>query len=98
MLQAAQEPRTFYGLVARRALGLSPGFAWAAELSGEQEVAAVAEVAGGSEASLERRAAAGNVPAAEALRTLLGGSSRLTSALPVNFKLGASWGALSPLL
>ena len=47
MLQAAQEPRTFYGLVARRALGLSPGFAWAAELSGEQEVAAVAEVAGG---------------------------------------------------
>jgi soluble lytic murein transglycosylase len=47
MLQAAQEPRTFYGLVARRALGLSPGFAWAAELGGEQEAAAVAEVAGG---------------------------------------------------
>jgi len=47
MLQAAQEPRTFYGLVARRALGLSPGFAWSADLAGEQEAAAVAEVAGG---------------------------------------------------
>ena len=28
MTQAAQEPRTFYGLVARRALGLKTDFAW----------------------------------------------------------------------
>jgi len=47
MMQAAQEPRTFYGLVARRALGLSAGFAWDSELAGEQEAAAVAELAGG---------------------------------------------------
>lgn len=47
MLQAAQEPRTFYGLVARRALGLPSGFAWEQELAGEAEAAAVAETAGG---------------------------------------------------
>ena len=47
MLQAAQEPRTFYGLVARRALGLPSGFAWEQDLAGEAEAAAVAEVAGG---------------------------------------------------
>jgi soluble lytic murein transglycosylase-like protein len=46
MLQAAQEPRTFHGLLARRALGLAPGFAWhgtATEAGG----AALAESAGG---------------------------------------------------
>nr|WP_245215524.1 lytic transglycosylase domain-containing protein [Pararoseomonas baculiformis] len=47
MLQAAQEPRTFYGLVARRALGLPPGFAWEGEVAGEAEGAALAETAGG---------------------------------------------------
>ncbi len=47
ILQAAQEPRTFYGLVARRALGLPSGFAWEQDLAGEAEAAAVAEVAGG---------------------------------------------------
>jgi soluble lytic murein transglycosylase-like protein len=47
MLQAAQEPRTFYGLLARRALGLPSGFAWQQDLAGEAEGAAVAEVAGG---------------------------------------------------
>lgn len=47
MLQAAQEPRTFYGLVARRALGLPPGFAWEGEVAGEAEHAALAETAGG---------------------------------------------------
>ena len=47
MLQAAQEPRTFYGLVARRALGLPTDFAWQRELTGEAEAAAVAETAGG---------------------------------------------------
>ncbi len=47
MLQAGQEPRTFYGLVARRALGLPSGFAWEQDLAGEAEAAAVAEVAGG---------------------------------------------------
>ncbi|MCR0983230.1 lytic transglycosylase domain-containing protein [Roseomonas populi] len=48
MLQAAQEPRTFYGLVARRALGLPFGFAWeGGEVAGEAEGAALAETAGG---------------------------------------------------
>src|SRR3954467_12597829 len=47
MMQAAQEPRTFYGLVARRALGLGAGFAWEGELVGEAEAAAIAETAGG---------------------------------------------------
>ncbi len=48
MLQAAQEPRTFYGLVARRALGLPPGFAWeGSDVAGEAEGAALAETAGG---------------------------------------------------
>lgn len=47
MLQAAQEPRTFYGLIARRVLGLAPGFAWERELAGEAEGAALAETAPG---------------------------------------------------
>jgi hypothetical protein len=33
MMQAAQEPRTFYGLVARRRLGLPMGFAWDREIA-----------------------------------------------------------------
>ncbi len=47
MTQAAQEPRTFHGLVARRSLGLPAGFAWERELAGEAEAAAIAETAGG---------------------------------------------------
>lgn len=47
MLQASQEPRTFYGLVARRLLGLAPGFAWEREVPGAAEAAALAETAGG---------------------------------------------------
>ncbi|MFC0407656.1 lytic transglycosylase domain-containing protein [Roseomonas elaeocarpi] len=47
MLQAAQEPRTFYGMVARRALGLPSNFEWERDLSGEAESAALAETAGG---------------------------------------------------
>jgi soluble lytic murein transglycosylase len=47
MMQAAQEPRTFYGLVARRALGLPMGFAWQSEVAGEGEAAAMAETAAG---------------------------------------------------
>ncbi len=47
MMQAAQEQRTFYGLVARHALGLPMGFAWENEIAGEGETAAVAETAAG---------------------------------------------------
>jgi soluble lytic murein transglycosylase-like protein len=47
MLQAAQEPRTFYGLIARRVLGLAPGFAWEREIAGEAEGVALAETAAG---------------------------------------------------
>lgn len=46
MLQAAQEPRTFHGLLARRALGLAPGFAWHGTAT-EAGAAALAESAGG---------------------------------------------------
>ncbi|QYU66171.1 lytic transglycosylase domain-containing protein [Leptolyngbya sp. 15MV] len=47
LTQASQEPRTFYGLLARRALGLPMGFAWEREIAGEGEAAAIAETAGG---------------------------------------------------
>jgi soluble lytic murein transglycosylase len=47
MLQAAQEPRTFYGLIARRVLGLAPGFAWERDVAGEAEGIALAETAAG---------------------------------------------------
>jgi soluble lytic murein transglycosylase-like protein len=47
LLQAAQEPRTFYGLLARRSLGLPMGFAWEREVAGESEAAAIAETASG---------------------------------------------------
>lgn len=47
MMQAAQEPRTFYGMIARRALGLPNGFAWEREVAGVSEAAAVAETAAG---------------------------------------------------
>ena len=47
MMQAAQESRTFYGLVARRSLGLPANFAWEGELAGDADLAPVAETAGG---------------------------------------------------
>ena len=47
MMQAGQEQRTFYGMVARRTLGLPLGFAFENELAGESEAAAVAETAAG---------------------------------------------------
>ena len=47
MMQAAQESRTFYGLVARRFLGLPANFAWEGELAGDADLAPVAETAGG---------------------------------------------------
>ncbi|WP_376095772.1 lytic transglycosylase domain-containing protein [Roseomonas sp. CCTCC AB2023176] len=47
MLQAAQEPRTFYGLLARRSLGLPFGFAWEGDVAGEAETRALTETAGG---------------------------------------------------
>lgn len=47
MLQAAQEPRTFYGLIARRALGLPAGFAWRADPAPEGGAGALMETAGG---------------------------------------------------
>ncbi|WP_241665408.1 lytic transglycosylase domain-containing protein [Teichococcus oryzae] len=47
MLQAAQEPRTFYGLIARRVLGLSPGFAWERDTAGAADGAVLAETAAG---------------------------------------------------
>jgi soluble lytic murein transglycosylase-like protein len=47
MVQAAQESRTFYGLVARRSLGLPANFAWEGELAGDADLAPVAETAGG---------------------------------------------------
>ena len=47
LLQASQEPRTFYGMLARRSLGLAAGFAWEPEILGQAEAAALAETAGG---------------------------------------------------
>lgn len=47
LLEAAQATRSFYGLLARRALGLPSGFAWEREIVGENEVAVLAETAQG---------------------------------------------------
>ena len=47
MLLAAQEPRTFHGLLARRSLGLTPGFAWHGEAQDGAGAAALMETAGG---------------------------------------------------
>jgi len=47
LLEAAQSTRSFYGLLARRALGLPSGFAWERELIGESDVAVLAETAQG---------------------------------------------------
>lgn len=47
MLQAAQEPRTFYGMIARRSLGLPPGLIWERDMANEAHAQRIAETAGG---------------------------------------------------
>lgn len=47
MLQAAQEPRTFYGMIARRSLGLPPGLVWERDVANEAHAQRIAETAGG---------------------------------------------------
>jgi soluble lytic murein transglycosylase-like protein len=47
MLQAAQEPRTFYGMIARRNLGLPSGLSWDQEVALGTHAHALAETAGG---------------------------------------------------
>lgn len=47
MLQAAQEPRTFYGMIARRSLGLPPGLVWERDQANESHAQRLAETAGG---------------------------------------------------
>jgi soluble lytic murein transglycosylase-like protein len=47
MLQAAQEPRTFHGMIARRALGLPPGLVWERDVANETHATALTETAGG---------------------------------------------------
>ncbi len=47
LLEAAQATRSLYGLLARRALGLAPGFAWERDVLGENDVAVLAETAQG---------------------------------------------------
>ncbi|MCX8134709.1 MAG: transglycosylase SLT domain-containing protein [Roseococcus sp.] len=47
MLQAAQEPRTFYGMIARRNLGLPSGLSWDRDVAVGTHAHALAETAGG---------------------------------------------------
>lgn len=47
LLEAAQSSRSFYGLLARRALGIPGGFAWERDTLGENEAALLAETAQG---------------------------------------------------
>lgn len=47
MLQAAQEPRTFHGMIARRSLGLPPGLVWERDSANESRAQGLAETAGG---------------------------------------------------
>jgi soluble lytic murein transglycosylase-like protein len=47
MLQAAQEPRTFYGMIARRSLGLPPGLVWERDMAADSHAQHLAETAGG---------------------------------------------------
>lgn len=47
LLEAAQSSRSFYGLLARRALGIPAGFAWERDMLGENEAAILAETAQG---------------------------------------------------
>lgn len=43
LTRAAREPRTFYGILARKALGLPSAYAWQRELLGDADAAALAE-------------------------------------------------------
>lgn len=47
LLQAAQEPRSFHGLLARRALGLAADFAWDSEPVAAIDATTLGETAGG---------------------------------------------------
>jgi soluble lytic murein transglycosylase-like protein len=47
MLLAAQEPRTFHGMIARRTLGLPPGLIWERDIADGAHAASLAETAGG---------------------------------------------------
>ena len=47
MLQAAQEPRTFHGMIARRNLGLPSGLSWDQDVALGTHAHALAETAGG---------------------------------------------------
>jgi len=47
MLLAAQEPRTFHGMIARRTLGLPPGLMWEHDIADGAQAASLAETAGG---------------------------------------------------
>ncbi|MCC7281552.1 MAG: lytic transglycosylase domain-containing protein [Acetobacteraceae bacterium] len=47
LAEAAQSPRSFYGLMARRVLGLSPGFAWERDRLGQADAALLAETGNG---------------------------------------------------
>ena len=47
MKRAAEQPRTFYGLLARRTLGLGEGLDWQRETLGEADVDAVSALPGG---------------------------------------------------
>lgn len=50
LMEAAQSSRSFYGLLARRALGIPAGFAWERDTLGENEAAILAETAQGMRA------------------------------------------------
>lgn len=47
LLEAAQSSRSFYGLLARRGLGIPAGFAWERDMLGANEAAILAETAQG---------------------------------------------------
>lgn len=47
MLQAAQEPRTFHGMIARRSLGLPPGLVWERDVANESRAQGLAQTASG---------------------------------------------------
>jgi soluble lytic murein transglycosylase-like protein len=47
MLQAAQQPRTFHGMIARRSLGLPPGLVWERDVANESRAQGLAQTASG---------------------------------------------------
>ncbi len=50
LTRAAREPRTFYGILARKALGLPSAYAWERELLGDADAAVLAETEQGNRA------------------------------------------------